>query len=99
MSIRHRHLYATLPALVLSLAACTTAPSTPPTSTGCNADAIHAFVGQVATPDVVEAARKAAGAELVRALKPNQPATMDYRAERINILLDDDNTIVRATCG
>ena len=56
-------------------------------------------MGQTATPAVVEAARKAAGAELVRALKPNDAATMDYRVERINILVDDNNKIVRATCG
>lgn len=89
----------TIAAIALSLAACTSTPASPPQATGCNADAIHAYVGQAATPDVIEAARKAAGAELVRALKPNQPATMDYREDRINILVDDDNLILRATCG
>ena len=88
----------TLPAAALLLAACTTT-ATPPPASACNADAIKAYIGQSATPAVIEAARKAAGAGLVRALKPNQPATLDYRVERINILVDDDNKILSATCG
>lgn len=87
-----------LSATALLLSACAT-PATPPTASACNAGAIQPYVGQVATPAVVDAARKSAGAELVRALKPNDAATMDYRAERINILVDDANKIVSATCG
>ena len=87
-----------LSATALLISACAT-PATSPAASACNADAINPYVGQVATPAVVEAARKAARAELVRALKPNDAATMDYRVERINILLDDDNRIIRATCG
>ena len=94
MSIR---LFA-LPAIAMLLSACAT-PAMPPSASACNADAIQPYVGQVATPTAVEAARKAAGAELVRALKPNDAATLDYRAERINILVDDANKILRATCG
>jgi hypothetical protein len=88
-----------LPVLALSVAACAGTPASPPLAGGCNADAIRHYVGQVATPEVVDSARKAAGAGLARALKPNQPATMDYRADRINVMLDDDGRIVRATCG
>ncbi len=87
-----------LSASALLLAACA-APATQPSASACNADAIQPYVGQVATPTVVKAARKAAGAELVRALKPNDAATMDYRVERINIMVDDANMIVSATCG
>ena len=83
---------------ILLLSACTT-PATPPAAGACNADAIQPYVGQVASTDVVDAARKAAGAELVRALKPNDAATLDYRVERLNIMLDDDSKIVSATCG
>ena len=87
-----------LSATVLLLSACNT-PATPASASACNANAIQPYVGQVATPSVIESARKAAGAELVRALKPNDAATMDYRVERINILVDDANKILRATCG
>lgn len=87
-----------LSAIAMLMSACAT-PATPPAAGACNADAIRPYVGQVATSVVVESARKAAGAQLVRALKPNDPVTMDYRVERINILVDDANKIVRATCG
>lgn len=87
-----------LSAAALLLSACAT-PATPPSAGACNASAIQPYVGQLATPTVVEAARKAAGAELVRALKPDDAATMDYRIERLNIMLDDGRRIVSATCG
>lgn len=87
-----------LSASALLMSACTT-PAVPPSANACNADAIQPYVGRIATPAVVEEARKAAGAELVRALKPDDAATMDYRVERINIMLDDANKIVSATCG
>ncbi|MEO6226428.1 MAG: I78 family peptidase inhibitor [Thermomonas sp.] len=87
-----------LSAIAMLMSACAT-PATPPAAGACNANAIRPYVGQVATPAVVDAARNAAGAQLVRALKPNDAATMDYRVERINILVDDANKIVRATCG
>ena len=48
---------------------------------------------------MVEAARKDAGAELVRVLKPNQPMTMDYRVERLNLYLDANGNIERIACG
>lgn len=86
-------------AVVLAVAACTTVPAPPPLADGCNADAIKQYVGQPASPETVDAARKAAGAELARVLRPGQPATMDYRADRINILLDEHDRIARATCG
>ncbi len=94
MSIRLLGLSAT----ALLISACAT-PATRPSAGACNADAVQSYVGQVATPAVVEAARKAAGAELVRTLKPDMAATTDYRVERISILLDDANKIVSATCG
>ncbi len=87
-----------LTAAVLLMSACATS-ATSRAATACNADAIQPFVGQAATPAVVESVRKAAGAQLVRALKPNDAATLDYRFERVNIMVDDANKIVRATCG
>ena len=80
------------------MSACAT-PATPPSASACNADAIQPYVGQVATRAVVDAARKAAGAKLVRALKPNDAATLDYHAERLNLYLNDAGAVVRASCG
>ena len=90
----------TLPALAL-LAACTTspAPATAPAMNGCDADAARSQIGRGADADTVEAARKAAGAALVRIIKPGQQVTMDFRGERLNVTVDDDNRILRFTCG
>lgn len=98
-------------ALVLALTACATpadpaTPSPPPTEQppppvqgACNAEAAQAFVGQVATPDVVEKARVAAGAEMARVLKPGQVVTMEYRSGRLNLDVNEGNVVTGARCG
>lgn len=73
--------------------------ATMPPIAGCDAEAAQSFIGQVATDDVVAEAQAAAGAELVRKLGPGQMATMDFRAERLNVMVDDGNIIVSASCG
>ena len=94
MSIRLLGLSAT----ALLMSACAT-PATPPSVSTCNAGAVTPYVGQVATPAVVEAARMKAGAGLVRTLKPGQMVTMEYLDGRLNLHVDADNEIIRATCG
>lgn len=89
-----------LPALVL-LAACTTTPAPAPPSTAqhCDAEAVQSHLGKAASAEIVEAARKAAGAEIARTLKPGQMVTMEYRDGRLNLSVDAANVIVRITCG
>jgi hypothetical protein len=65
----------------------------------CNATAAQPYVGQSASPDVIEAARLAAGAATVRTTKPNQPVTMDYRADRLNLRTDESAVIESVACG
>lgn len=81
------------------LAACASQPPAESVSGTCQADAAQGHVGQPATDANVDAARSAAGAKTVRVLKPGQPATMDYRHDRANVLLDDAGNIARITCG
>jgi hypothetical protein len=93
--------------LTLSLSACAATPPAnvrtggplPPQHDPCTADAAHAYVGQVASADVVEQARRAAGAEVARVLHPNEAVTMEYRAGRLNLDVDERNVIVRLRCG
>ena len=40
-----------------------------------------------------------AGAEKVRTLKPNQPITMEYLGERLNIEVDENNLVSGVRCG
>lgn len=74
------------------------APATP-AQPGCNADAARSVVGQVATGEVVEQARSAAGAETARTLKPGQMVTMEFNPSRLNIDVDAGNTITNVRCG
>lgn len=65
----------------------------------CNADAARPAIGKIATAEVVEQARVAAGAEVARTLKPGQMVTMEFRAGRLNIDVDADNRITNVRCG
>ncbi len=97
------------------LAACTVQPTsgattsqtpvpTPAPATGgkaqvCNADAARGMIGQTATDEVVEQARKSAGAALARVLKPGQVVTLEYREDRLNVEVDARNVIKDVRCG
>lgn len=74
-------------------------PGSDETLNECNPDAARGAIGQEATADVVEQARVAAGANVVRTLKPGQVITMEYHASRLNLSVDDANVVVDVSCG
>jgi hypothetical protein len=102
-------------ALVSMLAACATpaqtaTPSPPPEEprpdpmpvppqAACDANAARGAIGQVATPDVVEKARLAAGAQMARTLKPGQVVTMEYHSSRLNVDVNEGNVVTGVRCG
>ena len=65
----------------------------------CDAEAARPYVGREASEDVVEAARQAAGAQVVRTLSPGQMVTMEYHFSRLTLDVDEDNVIVGVRCG
>lgn len=65
----------------------------------CDAKAASAYVGQAISDQVTEQAKAAAGARGVRVIRPGMAVTMDYRAGRLNLELDDAGRIVKASCG
>lgn len=65
----------------------------------CNAEAARIVIGQLATAEVVEQARVAAGAQVVRTLVPGQIVTMEYLAGRLNIDVDAGNVVTNVRCG
>ena len=66
----------------------------------CDATAAQPFVGRHATQTTLAEAQAAAGATgTLRVIEPGQPVTMDFRADRLNVEVDDGNAIVRITCG
>ncbi|AON70415.1 hypothetical protein B8B80_26855 [Pseudomonas aeruginosa] len=76
------------------------APATTPAADGrCDANAVQAYVGKQASAAIVEEARRAAGAEVARALRPHDAVTMDYNPRRLNIDVDDTLVIKRLSCG
>jgi len=97
MSLRTTALFAA----AFSLSACATPPATDDTSAAgqCDADAAQRHVGHPANAGMIEAARKDAGADTVRTLKPGQVVTMEYLAGRLNLYLDANGDIERIGCG
>ena len=81
-------------------AANTPSAATPPAmASGCKAESAQQFVGQKATPEVVEAARVAAGAAVARALRPDMAVTMEYRGDRLNLRTDTNDVVASVGCG
>ncbi|HBO5021608.1 TPA: hypothetical protein L4W68_004668 [Pseudomonas aeruginosa] len=76
------------------------APAATPAADGrCDANAVQAYVGKQASAAIVEEARRAAGAEVARALRPHDAVTMDYNPRRLNIDVDNTLVIKRLSCG
>ncbi|MGF7153187.1 I78 family peptidase inhibitor [Novosphingobium gossypii] len=97
-------------ALLATLAACSAqtppADTTPPPptagvaeGTSCGAEKFADYIGKKATDDVIAAIRARHGDEPMRVLKPGTAVTMDYRAERLNVSVDDAGTITRFACS
>lgn len=75
-------------------------PSQPPRPLQvCNAQAAQSFVGKSNTAATVEAARKKSGSYVARVLGENQPATMEYNQERLNLIVNSAGQITAARCG
>ena len=75
-------------------------PNPPMPAERCDADTAKPnAIGQVATAEVVERARIEANAEIARVLKPGTMVTMEYRAGRLNIDVDEANVITNVRCG
>lgn len=96
-------------AVLLSLSACMSAPPPvapppmggpmPPQQLTCNPEAARAAIGKLATPQVVEQARIDAGAGIARVLRPGQVVTMEFRADRLNVDVNERDAITGLRCG
>lgn len=71
----------------------------PPAAAACDADAADGVVGRAATTEVVEQARVAAGAAVARTLAPGQVVTMEFRGDRLNLMVDEANVVTGVRCG
>lgn len=84
------------------LSACTAnIPPTPAQAapTQCDSARAKRLIGTSAQQSDAQI-KQITGANHVRRLGPNSAATMDYRQDRINLLIDPQtNTIARTSCG
>ncbi len=73
------------------------AEGTPPAPV-CDASPVQGLVGQPADEATVEQAREDAHAERVRVLRPGQAVTLEFDGARLNVEVDESNTIVALRC-
>ncbi len=96
-------------AMTLSLAACAQTPAPvaaapaavadPASPVQCDASKVTDAIGRLPSPETQERARSAAGAEVVRVLRRNQPITKEFRVGRLNLVLDEAGRIASAHCS
>jgi Peptidase inhibitor I78 family len=75
----------------------TAAADTPEKS--CDAAPAQGLVGETESDVVARKAQQLSGAKTVRWLRPGQIVTMEYRADRLNLVLDGQNRISAVRCG
>ncbi|PRY93346.1 peptidase inhibitor I78 family protein [Hasllibacter halocynthiae] len=85
-----------LPLAILALAAC--GAESPPVLAEPDADACGASRYQAAVGTPLAALSLPADLD-DRIIRPGDAVTQDYRVERINFQLDENDVVVRVTCG
>lgn len=87
--------------LVASVAACSVMPPADATARApvCQPHGADAWIGRAASTSIVEQARNASGSRSVRLLMPGDREPRVAELDRLNLHLDEQSLIVRATCG
>ncbi len=96
-----RHSLASLSVLAL-LAGCSSpqpAQTAAEITGNCTVDNLQNMLGQDASVERIEQLQLKANAKFVRVLAPGDAATLDYNLQRLNIHIDESETITRLTCG
>jgi len=84
--------------------ACSTAPAAPiihgetPGHT-CQTAGLARFLGQAGTSATGAAIKRASHAAVLRWAPPGYMLTMDYRADRVTVYLDDARKVTKINCG
>ena len=65
----------------------------------CNADPVQTAIGQQATPELLETYRQQAGAKMARILRPRDVITMEYNPQRLNLRVDEQDTVISVNCS
>ena len=77
------------------------APAPPPPQAGraCDAAPAQFAVGHPQTAPLVEEVRQRSGSYIARVLRPNQAVTLEFSAERVNVVVDAENKVTAVRCG
>jgi hypothetical protein len=90
-------------AAVLGLAACATpppvSPAPAPGTLACVAEAGAWAVGKPVSDDLVAQVISDTHSKTARVIRPGQAVTMDFRGDRVNVMLDMNDKVDRVTCG
>jgi hypothetical protein len=65
----------------------------------CDASNTGWAVGKDADATLVERIKSETGSSRARVLKPGQMVTMEFRADRVNIDVDNNNRVLKVRCG
>ncbi|AIR90733.1 I78 family peptidase inhibitor [Pseudomonas cremoricolorata] len=65
----------------------------------CQASGADFAIGKQGTPELLEQARAASGAQIARLLTPRDMVTLEYRSERLNLNVNEQGVVNRVNCG
>lgn len=92
-----------IPLALLAVAACSTAanPVVPGTPEGglCADNQFDRFKGQPATAELGQRIKAESGARTLRWLPKGTIITMEYRSDRVNVRLDENNRVESVHCS
>ena len=74
-------------------------PAEPAAGLACAAESVQYAIGQKSSTELGSKLVKESGSASLRWLPPRSAATMDYRADRLNVHYDDEMIITRINCG
>ena len=77
----------------------TTPEGKPRNTQVCNAQPAQSMLGKPNTSANLESARKLSGAYMARVLGANQPTTLEFDQERLNLVVDAAGKIIAVRCG
>lgn len=108
--MRHSLQILALASAAVMLTACSSVPFGPAKSSApeqpkpraeqrCDAARAQWAVGKTNTEHNINEARQRAGAYMARVLRPGQPVTLEFNAERLNLEVDATGRILTARCG
>ena len=90
-----------------SLAACDTGamtpgfgdPGDPGDGSACSVDPAAFVMDEMYSDTLGQEALDASGANTLRVVRPGEAMTMDFRPERLTLMLDDDDRVEDIRCG